>query len=280
MLVALALRKRLIARYCSSWETTTQTTLMNRVTRQCMRRFAGGGNVMLATGAGDAPPAAHMHWVFSTAISQSELAAHQPDLLRASGQPLRIAYVGRLAPEKGVVDLIEALGLLRSGATLPEQMPRLTIIGDGPQRPMLAARIKQLGYGDRVDFTGQLDRVALLHQLSAIDLCVLPSLTESFCKARLDAMLCGVPIITTDVGFGREIVGHDGERGWLVPAGDAPALANRLQQVMHDSINWPAMRSRCRSFVEMHTLEMWGQQIGQICARQWQLPFEDGKLYA
>ena len=49
---ALALRKRLIARYGGSWETTRVTTLMNRMTKGIMRRFAGGRNVMIATGMG------------------------------------------------------------------------------------------------------------------------------------------------------------------------------------------------------------------------------------
>ena len=66
-----------------------------------------------------------------------------------------------------------------------------------------------------------------------MDVCVLPSLTESFCKARLDAFLCGVPVITTAVGFGREIIGEDGERGWIVTSSDAQALAAVLKRTTH-----------------------------------------------
>src|SRR2546430_16217231 len=106
----------------------------------------------------------------------------------------------------------------------------------------------------------------------------LPSLSEGFCKARLDAMLCGVPVITTDVGFGREIVGADGERGWVVPPGDVGALVAALRRVVTTRLDWPSLRLRCRTYVEGQTLEAWGRRIAEICARQWKLSIVDGKL--
>ena len=107
---------------------------------------------------------------------------------------------------------------------------------------------------------------------------MVPSLSEGFCKARLDAMLCGVPVITTDVGFGREIVGADGERGWVVPPGDVGALVAALRRVVTTRLDWPSLRLRCRTYVEGQTLEAWGRRIAEICARQWKLSIVDGKL--
>ena len=111
-----------------------------------------------------------------------------------------------------------------------------------------------------------------------MDVCVLPSLTESFCKARLDAMLCGVPVLTTPVGFGREIVGQDDQRGWIVPAADPAAIAKVLQRLAADARDWPALRRRCRAYVEERTLERWVGRIGAICSSQWNLELIDGKL--
>jgi glycosyltransferase involved in cell wall biosynthesis len=89
---------------------------------------------------------------------------------------------------------------LRADPTLARSVPQLTLMGDGPQRADLLAETKRLRCEDIVHFAGQLDRSALVQHLLSTDVCVLPSLSEGFCKARLDAMLCGVPVITTDVG--------------------------------------------------------------------------------
>jgi glycosyltransferase involved in cell wall biosynthesis len=275
LLVASALRKRLIARYGSSWEPTSETTFMNRVTKGLMRSLAGGSNVMLATGAGAAAPARNVHWLFATAISEAEVKSVRPVLDRQPGQPLQIAYVGRLSPEKGVRHLIESMAHLNGRAEIA-----LTLIGDGPQRAELESLTARHRCGDRVTFAGQLERRALLAALERTDVCVLPSLTESFCKARLDAMLCGVPIVTTAVGFGRDIAGLDGERGWVVAVADAQGLADRLIRTATEPLDWPALRRRCREYVEARTLEAWARRIAAICAAQWDLRLVDGKLRA
>lgn len=278
MIIALLSRKHLIARYSASWTTTSQTTLMNRVTRGCMRMFAGGRNVMLATGAGSAVPAARMHWMFVTAISKDEVMSVCPKLNRAAHNPLRLSYVGRLSPEKGVIYLVEALSILRKEEALAQTLPRLTIVGDGPQRAELVALVKKHHCEDLVRFAGQLNRTELFNHLLETDVCVLPSLSESFCKARVDAMLCGVPVMTTEVGFGREIVGADGERGWIVPAENAAVLAEAIRRLLTEARDWPILRQSCRAFVEGLTLEAWAKQIGELCARQWGVSVVEGRL--
>ena len=280
MTVATALRKRLFGMYNGSWITNPQTTVMDKVTRAWMKILAGGNNVMVAVGpAGMATtPARHMEWLFVTTIAQGELTTVQPVLGRLPHSPLQVGYVGRLSPEKGLTHLIEAMSTLRADATLTSPMPQLTLMGDGSQRSELLAQVRRLRCEDLVHFAGQLDREELVRQLLRTDVCVLPSLTEGFPKATLDAMACGVPVITTDVGFGREIVGLDGQRGWVVPPGDAPALKAALRRVLTGPVDWPRLRARCRMYVEGLTLEDWGLRIAQICARQWSLSIVDGKL--
>lgn len=282
--VALAMRKRVLARYGGSWMSTSQTTTMNRITRASIRAAAGGRNVVLVTGAGTGSPGRSMHWMFATAIGREEVASVQPDLNRGLSAPARLVYVGRLSPEKGVAVLIDAMARLKdemrslrtmgtTGTTgTTDAMPRLTLIGDGPQRAALEALVIRRGCEDVIRFAGQFDRGQLIDELQRTDLCVLPSLTESFCKARLDAMMCGVPVVTTEVGFGREIVGADGERGWVVPSGNAPALAAMLARLLQTPNDWPALRRRCRRFTEQYTVESWAAQIGRICAAQWGEP--------
>ncbi|HEU4628914.1 MAG TPA: glycosyltransferase [Gemmatimonadaceae bacterium] len=278
--VAVLLRRRVLARYGGSWTVTSQTTLMNRVTRTALRLCAGGRTVVLVTGAAapDAPrPGRAMHWLFATAISRAEVERVRPDLSRPLRRPPRLAYVGRLSPEKGVAVLVEAMARLREMGPVDER-PRLVLAGDGPERDRLAALVRERGCDDVITFAGQLDRTALVTLLSETDLCVLPSLTESFCKARLDAMICGVPVVTTEVGFGREIVGADGERGWIVPSGRADALAATLRRALAEPRDWPALRQRCRRYTEALTIEAWTDAIAAICAGQWGLAREEGRL--
>jgi glycosyltransferase involved in cell wall biosynthesis len=255
---------------------TSETTVANRVTRWLMRRFAGGHNVMLATGDGATPPAHGMSWIFSTALSQAELEQIHPPIDRGLASPPRLIYAGRLSPEKGVADLVRAVAQLAREGFAP--IPFLTLAGDGPQRAELEALVRKLDCTRTVQFVGQLGRDELLRRLLESDVCVLPSLSESFCKARLDALLCGIPVITTEVGFGRRIVGMDGERGWLVPPGDVQALAAALRNVLRQSIDWHALRTRCRAYVESRTLEAWARAIGEQCAQQWRVGFVNGRL--
>jgi glycosyltransferase involved in cell wall biosynthesis len=276
LLTGAALRRRLLVRYGGSWERTTESTAMNSVTRFLMRMLAGPRNVMLATGAGGLPPAPGIHWMFTTALSSNEVQAIQPDLQRAPAAPLRLVYAGRLSSEKGVRYLIDALGILRGRVGTPPVT--LTLLGGGPEHGELERRACDLGVADLVCFRGQVGRADLLQELLRSDLCVLPSLTESFCKARLDAMLCGVPVLTTPVGFGRALVGVDGERGWVVPPGRADALADRIAAVAVEPSDYSAVRSRCRHFAEQFTVEAWARAIGEICSAHWKMKMVRGRL--
>lgn len=277
MIVALLLRKRLIARYGGSWFPTSQTTMMNRITRALMRGFAGGRNVMLATGDYMDAPAARMRWVFVSVISRAELTQVTPSFERGLASPPRLVYVGRLSPEKGVHNLIRAVAELRQTGRQPA--PEVLLIGDGPQRSALEALVNDLGLGAFFTFTGQLERLYLLDYMAQADVCVQPSLTEGFSKAWLEALMCGLPVLTTDVGSARSIVGQDGERGWVVSPDNVPALVNALQRLLTTSFDWPALRHRCRDYVETRTLEDWTELIGRICAEQWGWRFEQGKLH-
>jgi len=275
LLAALGTRRRVLGRYASSWETTSRTTLMNRVTKGLMRRVAGGRNVMLATGVGTGEPAPGMRWLFATAIGTAEVRSVHPDLERPPREPLRLIYAGRLSSEKGVEYLVNSIRLLRE---IDPRLVSLTVAGDGPRRDWMMSRLRESGCEEIVRFAGLLDRGGLLRELLQSDLCVLPSLTESFCKARLDAMLCGVPVLTTEVGFGRTIVGEDGERGWIIPAADANAIAASIARIVRDTRDWPALRARCHSYVTSMTLEEWTRKIGEICAAQWNMSLRDGRL--
>lgn len=274
LLTALRMRKPLIARYGGSWAGDHETTLVNRVTKACLRRFAGGRNVMLVTGEGAAPPAPGVEWIFSTALTRDELAAIRPAAHVALHDPPALVYAGRLSREKGVDVLLEAMALLRREGMTP--MPVLQVCGDGPERAALERLSTALGVGDLVTFAGQLDRTALGAAFLAADLCIQPSRTEGFSKAWLDAMAHGIPVVASEVGAARSVVGAAGERGWLVAPGDAVGLAQLLRQVFASrSQDWGAMRARCREYVEGRTLEAWASAIESRCVAAWGRPTRD-----
>ncbi len=274
--LALIMRKKLIVRYSGSWVRTGQTTVANRLTRFLMRLFAGGRNVMLATGEGDEPPARGVSWIFSTALSERELREQKPDCGRTIHRPARLAYIGRLSPEKGVPHLIDAVARLAAEGFVP--LPEVTIIGDGPQRKVLEEQVRRSSLEESVQFAGQLDRQALNARLSGMDLCVQPSLTEGFSKAWLDAFVHALPVVASNVGAASSVIGNAGERGWLVPPGDPAALASRLRSVMTETADWPGLRRRCREYAEHRTLEAWRQEIGGRCAEQWGMKLVNGRL--
>lgn len=276
LFLALAFRKRLIARYGSSWALTSQTTPAQRVIRRAMRMFAGGRNVMLAVGMGPTPPAPRMRWVISTALTKKELDSIRPDLDRPLGAPPRLVAVGRLSPEKGVMHLLRAFARLKE--ILGDKTPPLAILGDGPQRDELERECHALGLDQIVTFKGYLNRTRLSAELSQTDLCVHPALTESLSKAWLDAMAHGVPVLTTNVGVASSVIGAAGERGWLVPPGDERAMADAIVEALGRGAEWPDLRHRCRAYVESRTLDAWARDIGQICADQWGGVLADGKL--
>jgi glycosyltransferase involved in cell wall biosynthesis len=242
-----------------------------------MRWFAGGQNVMLASGQAPAPPAPRIEWLLNTALTQAELdriVADDAPLNAPCRSPAHLVYVGRLSPEKGVHILIRALAVLQRRLSQP---PALSVVGDGSERTALEALARDLGCAHAVRFAGQLDRTGLAGELRDADLCVQPSLTEGSSKAWLDAMAYGVPVLASRVGAAAAVVG-DGGRGWVVQPNDVGALADQLARILADPGDWPARRRRCQAYVRELTLEGWTRQIGEICARQWRMRLADGKL--
>jgi len=276
MMVSLACGKPLIARYAGSWAKNNQNTPINDFTRTIMRRFAGGKRVMLVTGSGSVPPGKGMNWIFSSAITREELQQAQPDLNRGLSNPIQLATIGRLSPEKGFAVVLQAAAKVRDVGLHPAL--KWHLIGDGPERKRLEQMVRELKLGHFVSFEGQLDRKQLAAKLENIDLCVQASLTEGFSKAWLDAFMYGVPLIASSVGASCEVVGNQAERGWLVNPGDVSGLVKCLHEVLSADQDWPGLRQRCRAYVENKTLEDWTNKIGNICADQWQLSFHEGRL--
>ncbi|MEQ8331053.1 MAG: N-acetyl-alpha-D-glucosaminyl L-malate synthase BshA [Longimicrobiales bacterium] len=108
---------------------------------------------------------------------------------------------------------------------------RLVMIGDGPERPRAAARAAELGLRDQVLFLGKHASVDEL--LSCADLFLLPSETESFGLAALEALACGAPVVASRVGGLPEVV-DDGVSGYLFPVGAVEDMADAGVALLSD----------------------------------------------
>jgi glycosyltransferase involved in cell wall biosynthesis len=146
-----------------------------------------------------------------------------PSTPRATGKVVGTA--GRLAPIKGIPNLILAIAGLR--ADIPDV--RLEIAGAGPAQPSLERQVRELGLNDCVTFLGW--QVDLQSVMSGWDVFVAPSLEEAFSISALEAMAAGLPVVASSVGGLPELV-EDGCTGWLVPPGKSEALVARLRELL------------------------------------------------
>jgi glycosyltransferase involved in cell wall biosynthesis len=87
-------------------------------------------------------------------------------------------------------------------------------------------------------------------------------------------------VLSSDVGAARAVIGDTGERGWLVPPGDADELAAAIGRILTEERDWPALRRRCRAYVEGRTLEAWATAIEEVCTEQWGVPLAEGRRVA
>ena len=153
----------------------------------------------------------------------------------SGGAAVTIGVICALRPEKGLHVLLDAFAKVRGA--------NLLIVGSGPALGELEARARVLGLGGECRFQPEVPNVE--EWLRAIDVFVLPSLSEALSNSLLEAMGCGCCPIASDVGGNPELI-TDGETGLLFPAGDVDALAGRLRLVLND----PALRMRLGAAAE------------------------------
>jgi glycosyltransferase involved in cell wall biosynthesis len=155
-------------------------------------------------------------------------AGHSPP-----AQPVLI-YHGRVDRRKGVLDLLDALPLLRTPA-------RLIVSGIGPDLDEVRRRVAEMPEG-LVELTGyaDYDNAPAVYQRGTVF--VSPTYSEGFSNTVLEAMACGLPVVSTNV-VGVVDCLRDGENGLLVEPGDPPALAAAIDRLLED----PALYDRIRT---------------------------------
>jgi glycosyltransferase involved in cell wall biosynthesis len=162
-----------------------------------------------------------------------------PEVVR-DGAGQDVLYVGRLGPEKG-------LGLLMDAWERRRRQGRLLIVGDGPMRPQVQRWAERT---PGVAVLGPLERPRCAELLAQARCVLVPSaFDETFGLVVVEAFASGVAVVGCAVGALPELV-EDGRSGWLVPLGDAPALADRIDRLLADPVLARAMGERARRAYE------------------------------
>lgn len=170
-----------------------------------------------------------------------------PPRVADPGAPLVLCHSSNFRPLKRIEHVIQILAKVRG------RFPaRLVLIGDGPERPRLQALVDELGLSDSVQFLGMQHDVTAVLQGS--DVFLLPSDTEGFGLAALEAQSCGVPVIASRVGGIPEVV-TDGVTGLLCAPGDVEGMAAAVLRLAED----PELRRRLAGAARQDALARWQQ---------------------
>jgi N-acetyl-alpha-D-glucosaminyl L-malate synthase BshA len=146
-----------------------------------------------------------------------------------------LVHVSNFRPIKRVADVVSIFEGVRRA--LPAT---LVLVGDGPDRDAAQQQVDRLGLRRDVRFLGKVDNVADV--LRGADLFLLPSTSESFGLAALEAMACGVPVVASRAGGIPEVVDH-GETGFLAPVGDVATMTDHAVAVLRDKDQHERLRA-------------------------------------
>ncbi|MBM4315492.1 MAG: glycosyltransferase family 4 protein [Deltaproteobacteria bacterium] len=171
-----------------------------------------------------------------------ELDDHPPNYRKEfRSETIRLGYIGRLAYNKGIVEAIDALGILRKSGY---GQVTLTLAGSGPAEESLRARVKLLGLEGYVTFSGELFGQQKKSFWRHTDIFVFPTYQEGLPYAVLESLDSGTPMVTTQAGGIRDVI-TDGVEGIFVEPRDAAGVAAAIQTLMSDRGRMESMSAAC-----------------------------------
>lgn len=169
---------------------------------------------------------------------------------RPPGIAVRLIFVGRLVPKKGVTHLLDALGRLRNRGIGWE----LTLVGSGPEDEILDAQAVRLGIADWIRRHGVVQRRSVRDLVALADALVVPSVVakdgdrDGIPNVLLESMALGTPVIGTQAGGLGEVL--DESTGWIAEAGDAESMARAIARFRQNPAEVEKRRSLARSRIE------------------------------
>ena len=169
-----------------------------------------------------------------------------------------LVFLGRLVSSKGAEILIRALSLMKN-RTLK---PHLTIIGEGPERPLLDQLVRDLQLEDQVSFTGAIATEKVAELLRAHKVMVVPSIwNEGFGVVALEGIASGCVVLGSDSGGLPEAIGPC---GLTFANGNAEALAQKVEQLLTDKELVSKLRSKADEHLAKHHPTRVAEQYLQV----------------
>ena len=167
----------------------------------------------------------------------------------------QILWVGRFVTGKGVEYLIEAFTLAH------KKIPgtHLVLVGGGPEKPAIEDKIRKLHLQSSVTIMEYLDNDKLPQIYKKSDIFVLPSLMEGVPRTILEAMACGVPVVTTNLPH---LVGIIEGAGLVVPPKDPKSLSDAILTILEDASLAEMMGQRGRNRIEQEY--SWEDTVGKV----------------
>jgi glycosyltransferase involved in cell wall biosynthesis len=265
MVLALLFRKPLCVRHCGNW--FIQETPAERFWKWFMERFGGGRNVMLATGGAPEPPSAQnpaVRWIFSTSLTERQLKTSAA--LRQAPEPgrARLIIVCRQEKRKGTGVVIESLPLLL------KDLPNVTldVVGGGSALASFRELAAQLGVKDRVRFHGPVGHEQVIQILREADLfCYPTTASEGFPKSVLEALACGLPVMTTRVSVLPTLLSNG--CGALIDEPTPTAMAKAVREIATDPKRYLVMSSTALETARQFSMERWRDTIGEQLRSAW-----------
>ncbi len=264
LLFALLQRKPLFVRHCGNW--LVQRTAAEKFWKWLIEKFAGGRNLMLATGGANRAPSEknpNVKWIFSTSLREKEIAAAKPRSLTNDGK-IKLLIACRQEPRKGTSILIESLPLIL------ENFPNasLDVVGGGSLLDDLKVQAKILGIEQKIIFHGKIEQAKVIELMKRAHVFCFPtSASEGFPKVVLEALACGLPVVTTKVSVLPQLI--TGENGFLLDEPSPHNLAKAVEKICFDAKQYKKMSERAIETAREYSLENWRDRIGDHLRQTW-----------
>lgn len=190
---------------------------------------------------------------------EAEMAMETNDPWLADKSLRVVMSVCRLSVEKDLPTLVEAFAQVHRNH--PET--RLLLVGEGPDRARLQGMIGEMGLGDVVRLPGY--TATPLSWMRHAAVFVLSSRYEGFGNALVEAMACGIPVVSTDCPVGPREILEDGRLGALVPVGDASAMARAIADALDRSGPFPGAREAALGHTQAKSCAHYRRLFESLC---------------
>ena len=219
-------------------------------------------------------PSAFLHRVFAKHGLDAQVIPNIVDLARFRFQALRdVGDAPHLVVTRNLEAIYDIPTSLRAFQRVRKAFPgaRLTVAGSGPELAALQKMVADRGLAGCVRFSGRIDNAQIPELYAQADCMLNPSTVDNMPISILEAMACGVPVVSTDAGGIPDLV-DSGRTGWLVAVGDDQAMAERAVSVLRDRAQCArlveAARAQADRFAWPRVRSQWLAAYRQVARRQ------------